>query len=138
MYQRLVKTILVRCLFCLIASCIVSFASAADPSYTPDQVVSDGTTIYLLSATNKKIYRWSITSKSYLAPIDVGVIQSGNTVAPTKMALSATQKRLYLGYSTGQVNYISLSGVQLEVPFATLTNPVSSLGVAGKYLVVQD
>ncbi len=137
MYQRLLKTILVRCLFCLIASCTVNFASAADPSYTPDQVVSDGTTIYLLSATHKKIYRWSIAGKSYLAPIDVGVIQSGNSVAPTKMALSATQKRLYLGYSTGQVNYISLSGVQLEVPFATLTNPVLSLGVAGKYLVVQ-
>ena len=75
---------------------------ATIPNYTPDQVVSQGDVIYLLSTANRRVYRWSITAGAYLNPYIVGINQGFSTVAPTKMAYSSGQQRLYLGYETGR------------------------------------
>ena len=48
----------------------------------PDQVVSDGDIIYLLSSANRRVYRWSIATGSYLNPYVVGINQGFSALAP--------------------------------------------------------
>ena len=82
--------------------------SATIPHYTPDEVVQQGDTIYLLSTVNRRVYRRSISSGAYLNPYVVGLNQGFSTLAPTTMAYSSAQQRLYLGYSTGAIRYINV------------------------------
>ncbi|MGD8847866.1 MAG: PKD domain-containing protein, partial [Desulfobacteraceae bacterium] len=69
--------------------------------------------VYLLSTSNNRIYRWSLSQQFPLNPIDVDA-------SPTLMAYASTVQRIYLGYASGAITQIDLtSGVQ-ESPFATL------------------
>jgi hypothetical protein len=110
---------------------------ATMPAYTPDQVVQHGDTIYLLSAANNRVYRWSITAGAYLNPYVVGLNQGLNTLAPTKMAYSGEHQRLYLGYSTGAIRYIA-AGSPAEVPFANIAMAVNGLASVGNFVLAQD
>ncbi|MGC3980189.1 MAG: hypothetical protein QM808_02925 [Steroidobacteraceae bacterium] len=113
--------------------------AATLPNYVPDQVVNNGDTIYLLSAANKRVYRWSIATGAYLNPYVVGINQGFSTLAPTKMAYSSDHKRLYLGYSTGAIQYIDvLSNSPVEIPFTNTAMAVTGLVAAGKFLLAQD
>ncbi len=99
------------------------------PNYVPDQIVSAGDTIFLLSSANKRVYRWSMATGEYLNPYAVGIDQGFGTVAPTKMAYSAAHQRLYLGYSTGAIQYVDVTaGTGPEVPFATTAMGVQRPG----------
>jgi hypothetical protein len=112
---------------------------ATIPNYVPDQIISHGDTVYLLSSANKRVYRWSIATGAYLNPYVVGINQGFSTLAPTKMAYSSSHQRLYLGYSTGAIQYIDVSaGNGSEVPFANTAMGVNGLAAAGSYLLVQD
>jgi hypothetical protein len=138
MFARIIKT-----LFCLalISSFNVAFAKPQKfplPAFAPDHTAYDGRVVYLLSTTQKKVYRWSVGTSDYLAPLDVGIDQNGTRLAPSKIAVSPTQKRLYLGYSTGAIRFIPLSGDPIEVAFATTPLGVSSMAMVGKYLLAQD
>ncbi len=138
MFARIIKTF---CCLVLIFSFNVAFAKTQKfpiPAFAPDQTAYDGKVVYLLSASQKKIYRWSVSTADYLAPLDVGVDQGGTILAPAKIAVSTTQKRLYLGYSTGAIRYIPLSGDPIETAFASTPLGVAGLAAVGKYLLAQD
>ncbi|MBM0105192.1 hypothetical protein JM946_10540 [Steroidobacter sp. S1-65] len=112
---------------------------ATIPSYAPDQVVSHGDTIYLLSTANKRVYRWSIASGRYLNPFVVGINQGFGVIAPTKMVYSSSHERLYLGYTTGAIRYIDVAaGNGAEVEFANTARAVDGLAAAGNYVMAQD
>jgi len=111
--------------------------AATIPNYIPDKVVQNGDIIYLLSSANKRVYRWSISSGTYLNPYVVGVNQGFTTVAPVAMDYSVAHGRLYLGYSTGAIRYINVSAGSAEVPFANMAAGVSSLSSAGNFLLAQ-
>ena len=109
---------------------------ATIPNYTPDQVVQAGNVVYLLSAANKRVYRWSISAGAYINPYIVGVNQGFTTLAPTKMEYSANHQRLYLGYSNGAIRYLdTTSGAPAETPFLTMSGTVNRLTSAGNFLV---
>ena len=72
--------------------------TATLPNYDPDQIISHGDIVYLLSRQNLRVYRWSISAERYLNPYVVGVSQGFSTVAPVKIAYSGAHGRLYLGY----------------------------------------
>ena len=111
---------------------------ATIPNYTPDAVAQQGDVIYLLSATHRRVYRWSISGGAYLNPYVVGINQGFTTVAPTAMAYSAAHNRLYLGYETGAIRYIDVNAGPLETAFTNLPARISSLGSAGNYLLAQS
>jgi hypothetical protein len=112
---------------------------AGVPNYVPDQVIQNGDTVYLLSSANRRVYRWSITTASYMNPYVVGINQSFGALAPTKMAYSSAHQRLYLGYSTGAIQYIDVtSGNSGEVAFASTVRAVNGLAAVGNYLLAQD
>ena len=46
--------------------------AATVPNYTPDQVVSQGDIVYLLSSANRRVYRWSMATGAYLNPVHRG------------------------------------------------------------------
>jgi hypothetical protein len=118
------------------ASCNIA---AAIPNYVPDQVVYSGETVYLLSSANKRVYRWSIASSAYLNPYSVGIAQGSTTLVPTRMAYSSGQQRLYLGYSTGAIQYIDVTSTStVEIPFAATAKEVGGLVAAGNYVLAQD
>lgn len=114
--------------------------TATTPVFTPDAVTSDAKTVYLLSIYNKKIYRWSIEKGTYISPLKPGITSGYQQLFPTTMAFAEDQNRLYLGYSSGAVNYVQPSGSSTvtEKPFATVDSAVSKLVPAGKMLVIQD
>jgi hypothetical protein len=103
-------------------------------------VVQGGDVVYILSTANRRVYRWSTASGAYVNPYVVGIDQGFNTVAPTKIAYHEAQQRLYLGYETGAIRYISTAAgaSAAEVPFANTALPVAGLGSAGNYLLAMD
>ena len=112
---------------------------ATIPNYTPDQVATHGDVIYLLSSANRRVYRRSISTGAYLNPYVVGINQGFSTVAPTTMAFSGGQQRLYLGYDTGAIRYIDISGSNTgEVQFANTALAVRGLACVGNFLLAQD
>jgi hypothetical protein len=112
---------------------------ATVPSYVPDQVLSEGDTIYLLSSANRRVYRWSMATASYMNPYIVGINQGSSTLAPTRMAYSSAHQRLYLGYSTGAIRYIDVtSGSAVEHAFTNTALAVNGLAAAGNYVLAQD
>ncbi|HEY0681183.1 MAG TPA: hypothetical protein VGD45_02535 [Steroidobacter sp.] len=112
---------------------------ATIPNYVPDQVVTHGDTIYLLSSANRRVYRWSMATGSYLNPYPVGVDQGFTTLAPTEMAYSSAHQRLYLGYSTGAIRYIDLnSSSGIETPYVNIAMSVGGLASVGNYMLAQD
>ena len=112
---------------------------ATIPNYVPDQVLSDGDTIYLLSSANRRVYRWSIATASYLNPYVIGIDQGFSTLAPDHMAYSSSQQRLYLGYSTGAIRFIDTSVPNgAETDFANTALGVSGLAAVGNFLLAQD
>ena len=110
---------------------------ATIPAYIPDQVAQNGDTVYLLSSANRRVYRWSISTGAYLNPYIVGINQGFSTVAPTTMAYSSGQQRLYLGYSTGAIRYIDVTGSAAEVGFANSSTAIQALVSAGNYVLAQ-
>jgi hypothetical protein len=111
--------------------------SATMPQFTPDQILSDANIIYLLSRTNKKVYRWSISDKKYINPLVVGIKRGATVDAPTKMALSPQQNRLYFGYDSGAVTFIAQNEIK-EHAFANTAMSVRGLAAVGNYLLAQD
>ena len=105
------------------------------PDYVPDAIAYDGQdVIYLLSISNRFVFRWSIPEAHYLDPYDVGSV----ALAPTTMAFSTAHHRLYLGYDTGAIRQIDVNAATpAEVAFASLAAAVTSLGSAGNFLIAQ-
>lgn len=112
---------------------------ATIPNYVPDLVTQNGDIIYLLSTANRRVYRWSIATGAYLNPYVVGQSQGFSTAAPTTMALVGSQNRLYLGYASGAIRYISLTGTSTaEQQFANASTAIYGLADAGNFLAVQS
>jgi hypothetical protein len=112
---------------------------ATIPNYVPDQVVTAGNTVYLLSSANRRVYRWSIATGAYLNPYIVGINQGFSTIAPTKMAYSSAHQRLYFGYETGAIRYLDVTAAgPTEVHFANVAMAVGGLASVGNYVLAQD
>jgi len=111
--------------------------AATVPNYTPDKVEQHGDIIYLLSNTNRRVYRWSISGRHYLNPYVVGLNQGVSPILPTSMAFSSSHQRLYLGYGNGSIQYIDLNASAALVPFAYVPMGVRSLSSAGNFLLAQ-
>jgi hypothetical protein len=112
---------------------------ATIPNYVPDQVLSNGDVIYLLSRNNRRVYRWSMATGAYLNPYVVGITQGFATVAPTRMAFSAAHNRLYLGYENGAIRYLDVgAAAPLETPFANVSAAVGGLASVGNFVLAQD
>lgn len=108
------------------------------PDFIPDQVVSDDKIVYLLSKSNKSVYRWSIATSAYLSPLTVGLVKDAVEYAPTTIEIAPGHSRLYVGYETGDIRYLTLTGTATERSFATTAMPIRELAAAGKYLIVVD
>jgi hypothetical protein len=112
---------------------------ATMPNYVPDEVAHAGDIIYLLSAANRRVYRWSIGAGAYLKPYVVGFREGFRDIAPTLMAHSSAHQRLYLGYETGEIRYIGAGvGNAVETAFTEVPVAVGGLASVGNYLFVQD
>jgi hypothetical protein len=113
--------------------------AATVPAFVPEHVIQAGDTIYLLSITNRRVYRWSIAARAYINPYVVGLDSGLGITAPTRMAYSASHQRLYLGYGNGAVRYIDVAtGGAAEHPYMDAAAGVIGLAAAGNYMLVQD
>jgi hypothetical protein len=95
--------------------------------------------VFLLSAVNKKIYRYSATTGRDVSPISLGAAAWSSSPTPKVMEYSPAHQRLYVGYDSGVVTYVDLTEPQpRERPFTTVATPVGGIGAAGDYVVIQD
>jgi hypothetical protein len=109
------------------------------PAFTPDIVIGDDhDMVYLLSRVNHRVYRWSKKSGTYLSPYVVGSLPGGQGLSPVRMALSLEHQRLYLGYESGVISYVNLSGDAVETSFTAVARAVGGLASAGNFLLAQD
>ena len=114
--------------------------AGAIPAYVPDRIVADlGGNVFLLSAVNKKIYRYSATTGRGVSPISLGAAAWSSSPTPNVMEYSPAHQRLYVGYDSGAVTYVDLTEPQpRERPFTTVATRVGGIGAAGDYVVIQD
>ncbi|MGH1439869.1 MAG: S8 family serine peptidase [Cellvibrionaceae bacterium] len=108
------------------------------PQFVPDAIVSnaDGT-IYLFSQENRKIYRWSVVNQDYMNPI---FIADGDNASdsPQKVIYSSAHNRLYIGYDSGEITFVDLSGELIEQVFASTPLAVDGLVSVGEFILSQD
>jgi len=112
---------------------------ATIPSFNPDQIVSDDDGIvYFLSRENSAVYRWSVAASIYIKPIVTGLGVGASEETPSLVAYSSAHDRLYLGYSTGAIQYVDLHGNLVEQAFANIPLAVEGLAAVGNYILAQD
>jgi len=113
--------------------------AATMPRFTPERIVAgENGTVYLFSPENRRVYRWSAETESYLNPILVGEDNGFTVKSPTLMDHSGEHRRLYFGYDSGEITFVSLDGSPVEESFAHTPMPVSGLAAVGNYLLAQD
>lgn len=109
------------------------------PSGAPDRVFSDNQgTVFLYSSTAGLMYRWSESAGIFLSPLAVGQPTNNGTIRPLSVTHSPAHGRIYLGYSTGQITYIALTGDSRESPFVAAAAAVRGLAAAGNFVLAQD
>jgi subtilase family protein/Big-like domain-containing protein len=101
--------------------------------YTPDDIEVDTTNgiVYLLSKSNLSIFRWSVSTQSYLTTIPLAS-------APSHMAYSENTNRLYTNYSTGTIKQIQLNVSDDEIGFVNSPQVPNGLSTAGEFVFVVD
>lgn len=110
--------------------------AATMPVFTPDKVFTDNSgTVYLYSAEHNTVYRWAVNTRKYINPIHVGRDYGLTVNSPTHIEYSEAHQRLYLGYDTGEITYIDLTGSLVEASFARLASAIRGLAVAGEYVL---
>lgn len=110
---------------------------ATIPEYTPTKVVKDvNGVLYLYSAEQNKVFRWSAALGSYMNPIFVG--DESTSTSTALMAYSEAHNRLYFGYSSGQITYVELEGDMSEQNYYQLPLSVGGLVAVGNYILAQD
>ena len=114
---------------------------ATVPQYVPDKVVSQGDIVYLLSAANRRVYRWSIATGGYLNPYVLGVGDgAGGGPSPVPhMTYSSAHQRLYFGYDTGAIRYLDVTvNNPAEVRFASTAKAVYNVAAVGNFVMAID
>jgi len=113
--------------------------SATMPVFSANQILSDGNgTVFLFSASNGAVYRWSADSENYINPIYIGQDNGLEITVPHIMTYSSAHERLYFGYSTGEITYVDLNNIGAEQRLLSLAMRVNALASAGDYLLAQD
>lgn len=100
-------------------------------AYTPDSVIANGDTLYILSRSNLSIFRWSVSQQQYIDTIELAKF-------PMYMTYSAPLNRLYLAYSDKQITKIDLGVSLAEQAFITLAETPLGVSTAGPYLFICD
>jgi hypothetical protein len=101
------------------------------PGYEPDEMVSDGSVVYLLSIEHARIDRWSAEEERYLNPILLGDEVEGIQA----LIHSPDLGRLYLAYTDGGIRQIDLGDPHRDEPFAAVPGQAMSLVAAGPWVV---
>lgn len=97
-------------------------------AYTPDQIIlGKGEIVYLLSRSLQSIFRWSAEQHQYLETIPL-------SEAPTYMAYSQENDRLYLAYPSGKITQITVAKSTTEDVFANAPLPPCGLATAGEFV----
>lgn len=113
--------------------------SATMPVFTPNQtLVDEAGIVYLFNDENGTVYRWSVETESYQNPLQVGRRNGFANTSPSKITYSETHRRLYFGYSTGEITFIDLDGAPQEQPFYSVPQAVGGLASVGEFVLVQD
>lgn len=100
--------------------------------YSPDHMLvgNDGI-IYILSASNLSIFRWSIAAQRYLSTIPLRDI-------PKYLAYSSQNQELYTAYANGLISKIPLTGELVEQGIVNLPSEPRGLATAGQYIFAVD
>ncbi len=105
---------------------------AAIPPYRLTYAVQDDFgVIYLLAASEGRIYRWSAPLGEHLAPLDVGK-------SPTSMVYNSVTDQLHLGYRDGEVTAIKLGPQAAEHALLKTPDSVRDLIPIGPLLFVSS
>ncbi|MCB9936869.1 MAG: hypothetical protein H6823_01380 [Planctomycetaceae bacterium] len=107
--------------------------SSRIPAFDPrrdDVIVDDRGIIYVLSASNDRVYRWSIDTGVQLNPIVVGD-------APRH--ISYADSTLYVAYESGEIRQLNVTdALPLELPFASTPARVLNLWATDAFLYASD
>jgi hypothetical protein len=110
------------------------------PPVQPDTVAADSNSIvYMLYKDYNLVYRWDLATAAFIEPLYIGSPDPVNPQQPNHMIVSDDHSRLYFGYASGLITYISLDGSDIsEQPFAVVAEGVSGLAAAGQHIAAVD
>lgn len=98
--------------------------------YTPDRtILSEDGIIYLLSRSNRSIFRWSIAERRYLTSIPLAE-------APDYITYAEPTRRLYLSYPGGKITQIKIDEGFTELPMVNAPATACGIAAADQYLFV--
>ncbi len=100
-------------------------------AYTPDALAYGGGIVYLLSKSERTLFRWSVAERRYLSSL-------GFETPPTHLAYSAANQSVYLGYETGRITSVYAPYFGAESPVVNLPQAVKGLTAVGPMLFACD
>ena len=92
--------------------------------------------VYVLAKAENIIVRWSTEESRFMDSIELGGATPSSATA-VQMALSVAHNRLYFGYDTGSITYLSLAGGS-ETSLVNLPLEVGGLVAVGEFIMAQD
>lgn len=90
-------------------------ANPAGLAFSPDAIEYGNGVVYLLSRSNLAVFRWSLSEKAYLDSIPL-------YEAPSRIAYSPVERRLYLAYPSGRISYFADGEPGSEDNFVNIPN----------------
>lgn len=102
-------------------------------NYVPEFILNDGADIlYFIDRETLSIFRWSVSQNKYLTSLPL-------INPPTWATYSVVQKRLYLGYDSGKISYLSMEQANpTEIHFVNLPSKTLGLLAFDNYLFAVD
>jgi hypothetical protein len=110
------------------SGCYVEFVGNRRLLFDTDQ------TLYFFEGGSRDIARWNVSEEGFVDQIVLGSIVAADDVVNAAVIV-ANHNRLYLGYESGAITYISLDDITTEVFFAQVANPVGHLADAVNFLL---
>ncbi|MGB1311150.1 MAG: hypothetical protein ACPG47_08045, partial [Leucothrix sp.] len=92
--------------------------------------------LYILAKNENAIVRWNFADQQYMSSIMLGGATPSTSTA-MQMTLSEAHDRLYIGYDTGSITYVSLQGGS-ETSLVNLPLSIGGLVSVGEFILAQD
>jgi hypothetical protein len=111
---------------------------STQPSFSPDKIVYDNDgNIYFLSATNKRIYRWSSSTNQFTNPIVLSSNIFRDFGYGQVITYSAEHNHIYVGYDSGMVSGFDLAELK-EFSFVALGRAITGIAAVGQFVLAEN
>lgn len=101
----------------------------------PYEIFEYNNQIHIVVLGSDTLYRWDIATQQYAKPLSLKNASPFHDSTPSKTQFNADLGRLYMSYSSGEINYLDLTAGTHAQNFFFIGESTPNLASAGNYLL---